>query len=296
MTRYLYLSLIGNFISIAFCAGLWFTNSGSSPSVSLAKGNSPVPATQPFHWRQIDSSDFPTFVSNLRSIGCPESIIRDILKGELTEIYAEKEKAAVVPAVQNEVRPNPSSAASAGSLPRQTLLEVRAERDQTLAALLAPAGPVKRTDSLAIRDGQPAAIDLPNSVSPQNTAQPQVVQQTQASAPVYPVFASHVLGSTNSSSTSPKTGTEPIGAGASPTAAPVSAAEQMALEKIQNDFVQAVGGTDQDPTDPAYLEQWKAAQQVSDDQYKKFFGGRAYVRRQIEEARRVALERAAAGQ
>jgi hypothetical protein len=292
MSRAFYFSLAGNFILIAVSLALWVR--GNVPPSSIQAVSSESPA---FHWRQIDSDDFPTFVGNLRSIGCPESIIHDIVKGELTEIYAEKEKAAVAPALPIEARPTPTSAVrAAGSQPRQTVSEVRAERDQTLAALLAPAGPAKRADSPAIPDGQPAAGDLPNSVNPQNTVQPQVVQQTQTPMPVYPVFASHVLGSTNSSSTSPKTGIETNETGASPTAAPVSVAEQMALEKIQNDFVQAVGGADQDPTDPAYLEKWKAAQQVSDDQYKKFFGGRAYVRRQMEDVRRAALERAAAGQ
>ena len=289
MKRAFYFSLFGNLTLFATCVFLWVQRDVPQSSPSAV-------APQAFHWRQIDSADFPTFVSNLRSIGCPESIIRDILKGELTEIYAEKEKAAMVPAVQNEVRPNPSSAVSAGTLPRQNVLEVRAERDQTLAALLAPAGAAKLTDSPAIRDGKPAAIAPANLGSPQNMVQPQAVQQTETPMPVYPVFASHVLGSTNSGSASPKSGTETNETGASPTAAPVSAAEQMALEKIQNDFVQAVGGADQDPTDPAYLEKWKAAQQMSDDQYKKFFGGRAYVRRQMEDVRRAALERAAAGQ
>jgi hypothetical protein len=68
------------------------------------------------------------------------------------------------------------------------------------------------------------------------------------------------------------------------------------LERIQNNFVQAVGGLDQDPNDPSYLEKWQAAQKMSDAEYKKFFGGRAYVQRQMEGARRAALEKAAAGQ
>jgi hypothetical protein len=292
MNRAFYFSLAGNFVLIAVSLALWVR--GNVPPSSIL---TVVPEPTAFHWRQIDSDDFPTFVSNLRSIGCPESIIHDIVKGELTEIYAEKENAAMVPAPSNEVHPTPASAVRAvGSKPRPTVSEVRAERDQTLAALLAPAGPAKRTDSPAIRDGQAAAIAPANLGSPQNMVQPQVVQQTQAPAPVYPVFASHVLGSTNKPSASAKPVNESNGDAASPAAAPVSAAEQMALEKIQNDFVQAVGGADQDPTDPAYLEKWKAAQQMSDEQYKKFFGGRAYVRRQMEEVRRVALEKAAAGQ
>jgi hypothetical protein len=284
MSRAFYFSLAGNFVLIAISLALWVRGNVPNSSILAVSPESPA-----FHWRQIDSDDFPTFVSNLRSIGCPESIIHDIVKGELTEIYAEKEKAAVAPALPDEVRSNPASAIrAAGSQPRQTVLEVRAERDQTLAALLAPAGPAKPVVSTGVNEGQHVAFDFPNSVSPQSIGQPQAVQQIHTPAPVYPVFASHVSGSTNSGFASPRGGAEPIGAGTSATAAPVSAEEQAVLEKIQNNFVQAVGGVDQDPTAPAYLERWEEAQRMSDNQYKRFFGGRAFVQRQMEDARRAA--------
>ena len=60
-------------------------------------------------------------------------------------------------------------------------------------------------------------------------------------------------------------------------------------------FVSAIGGAGQTPDDPAYQARWDAAQQLSDAQYKKFFGGRAYVRHQIEAARQAVLEQQAAG-
>jgi hypothetical protein len=50
----------------------------------------PAATPEPFHWRQLDAPDFPGFVANLRSIGCPEATIRDIVTGELTEIYNQR--------------------------------------------------------------------------------------------------------------------------------------------------------------------------------------------------------------
>ena len=54
------------------------------------------PASQPeaeaaaFQWKQLDSPDFVTYVANLRRIGCPEATIRDIVDGELREIYVQR--------------------------------------------------------------------------------------------------------------------------------------------------------------------------------------------------------------
>lgn len=87
--------------------------------------------------------------------------------------------------------------------------------------------------------------------------------------------------------------------GASPRApagaAAVSPQEEAVLDAINTGFVSAIGGEGQNPDDPVYQARWDAAQQLSDAQYKKFFGGRAYVRHQIEAARQAALEQQAAG-
>jgi hypothetical protein len=41
-----------------------------------------------FHWSQIESTDYRTYVANLRSIGCPEQTIRDIIATDLHTVYA----------------------------------------------------------------------------------------------------------------------------------------------------------------------------------------------------------------
>lgn len=37
----------------------------------------------PFHWREIESCDFASYITNLRQIGCPEPTIRQIVHSEL---------------------------------------------------------------------------------------------------------------------------------------------------------------------------------------------------------------------
>lgn len=44
-----------------------------------------IEATTP--WLRIESADFPTFIRNLRDVGCPERTIRDIVSGEIDRIY-----------------------------------------------------------------------------------------------------------------------------------------------------------------------------------------------------------------
>jgi len=51
-------------------------------------GDPPPPEPPPaFHWRQIESSDYRQYLANLRSIGCPERLIRDILVADIEVLY-----------------------------------------------------------------------------------------------------------------------------------------------------------------------------------------------------------------
>src|SRR5258708_18824466 len=40
-----------------------------------------------FNWTQVESSDYRTYMANLRAIGCPESTIRDIIGADVTKMY-----------------------------------------------------------------------------------------------------------------------------------------------------------------------------------------------------------------
>lgn len=51
----------------------------------------------PLDWRSVESDDYPTYVANLRRIGCPESTIRDILIADIDKLYAQKRRALPQP-------------------------------------------------------------------------------------------------------------------------------------------------------------------------------------------------------
>ncbi|HYG21228.1 MAG TPA: hypothetical protein VEH04_00490 [Verrucomicrobiae bacterium] len=52
-----------------------------------------VVLTNRFHWSQVESTNYLEFVSNLRSIRCPERTVADILRGEVNEEYRIREEA-----------------------------------------------------------------------------------------------------------------------------------------------------------------------------------------------------------
>lgn len=44
-------------------------------------------------WRAVESADYPTYIANLRTIGCPEETIRDIIITDINKLYAQKARA-----------------------------------------------------------------------------------------------------------------------------------------------------------------------------------------------------------
>jgi hypothetical protein len=47
-----------------------------------------VVVTNELHWRQLESEDYKDYITRLRSIGCPEQTIRDIIIADLDKLYA----------------------------------------------------------------------------------------------------------------------------------------------------------------------------------------------------------------
>jgi hypothetical protein len=45
-------------------------------------------ASPPFSWNQIESADYRQYIANLRAVGCPEQVIRDIVMADLNQAFA----------------------------------------------------------------------------------------------------------------------------------------------------------------------------------------------------------------
>lgn len=50
------------------------------------------------NWQVVESADYKKYIANLRSIGCPEETIQDIIKADVEKLYASRRKEITKPA------------------------------------------------------------------------------------------------------------------------------------------------------------------------------------------------------
>jgi hypothetical protein len=110
--------------------GMVGTRSTASPLlVGIGDAVERVPTgfkSPPFHWRQIESTDYRTYIANLRGIGCPEQTLQDIITADVHALYASRLSAL--------------ESAPAGPRPQLPSTQ-QAVRDEEAAVLLALLGP-----------------------------------------------------------------------------------------------------------------------------------------------------------
>lgn len=133
----------------------------STEPSSGAVTNSTVTNTRPmvvvrrqfFSWQELESQDYPTYIKNLREIGCPEQTIRDIIIADVTEMLRQKYQA-----VAPEQNPNPrwwtNRRETTPDADAQNATRMWVERNEILAQLLGPDWAV-RNRSLATDSGNP---------------------------------------------------------------------------------------------------------------------------------------------
>jgi hypothetical protein len=81
------------------------TNSLNPPSSPSPQNNSPPRA---FRWSQLESTNYRTYIGNLRGIGCPEQTVRDIIGADIDEAFYLSRREAlkqeqVGPALENSL-------------------------------------------------------------------------------------------------------------------------------------------------------------------------------------------------
>ncbi|MCX7867402.1 MAG: LysM peptidoglycan-binding domain-containing protein [Limisphaera sp.] len=141
----LYVSLVANGL---LAAGWWWTwrqvrpaEAGSHSAATavtaptLTRTNI-LPRRQFFHWSEIESDDYATYVANLRAIGCPEQTIRDIIIADVNALYARRRATEVQTSQQQWWRAVPDPELEARAQARLEALE--AERRELLTRLLGP--------------------------------------------------------------------------------------------------------------------------------------------------------------
>jgi hypothetical protein len=101
---FLAVSLIGNLVLVA---AFLVVRHGSTPGTAapaLAPAPAPIPKIVPalpvakgtpvpvVPWRLIASADYRQYVANLRAVGCPEWLVRDIIVADIDDLYNQKSR------------------------------------------------------------------------------------------------------------------------------------------------------------------------------------------------------------
>ena len=210
------------------------------------------------------TEEAPAYVANLRAMGLPESSIRPIVAAKVAAQYEQKRQ----------------ELASRQKSP-QALEQLAGEQDALVATLLAKkpevAQPAGFAASVAIRPptsggGYSAAHGIPVS-----------------SVPVQPISTTQAAG--GNSLVADATGKPVLPAALAPDspAIPITTDQQVAeWEKIQDNFVNAVGGTSPNLNDTSSLNNWMTAQELSDAIFRQKFGTTAFLIQNAEAGRQSA--------
>jgi LysM repeat protein len=89
-----------------------------------------------FTWAEVESSDYRTFIANLRDIQCPEQTIRDIIIADVNGLYARKLATEIVSPEQQWWRSSPDPAVVRAAAEKARSLNE--ERRTLLTRLLGP--------------------------------------------------------------------------------------------------------------------------------------------------------------
>jgi hypothetical protein len=261
---------------------------------------SPSTEVKPFHWSQIQSADYDTYIANLRGIGCPEQTIHDIVAADVDSLYLSRRR---------PLEQGLAASSFAGRLAvERELRELRNEESAAVSALLL-AQPAAANTTPALAAEAPstgsALLETPTAIStPQNvqnldpSAQElnrtalDVLTESPPSRPVRQELRTSVPPPQGLQNFAPSTselrrpGSE-VAAAAPPLRsvrqepqAPISlplafhevdssvlllnSQQAQAVSDLRQTFIEAVGGPNQDPSDPAYSQRWQTSQPAVD--------------------------------
>lgn len=111
------------------------TVASQKPPPEVVKTNVVI-RRQFFTWSEVESPNYPTYIANLRDIGCPEQTIRDIIIADVNALFARRQATEITTTEQQWWRstPDPDVAAAAARKVRELDQERRALLAQLLGA------------------------------------------------------------------------------------------------------------------------------------------------------------------
>ena len=201
-------------------------NPGSPISQATAPIGSPSPESPAFRWASIESTNYRTYIANLRGIQCPEQTIRDIITADVDASLFSPRRDQLKQKMDGKIKAAPEGAVFAKDECQRGLEQLKAEETAFIASLLGAQNPEASSSAIASVSHVRAAIA---------TEMPLVFQDVDPTV--------HLTD-----------------------------AQAATINDIRQDFLQQVGGPNQDPNDPAYQQRWLPAQRQADDMLRGMLG------------------------
>ena len=222
---------------------------------SATEGSSLIKSPKPFHWSEIETDDFNSYIKKLREIGCPELTIQRLVSAELDDIYPES-RPVTTPFQKQALQTMPivpgiNHISSVTSSP---------QKQQLMAALF----PGCQSNGSVGTAGSGASFQAASDA----------VSQSQ-----------RAVSNGSAGLTQTKPATIPLALKESTSQLiPPNVANAQVMAGIRDEFVSNIGGPNQDPADLAYIQRWQIAQNKADAQLRAQLGKIAYNRLSIAAA------------
>lgn len=284
MKTALKISLALNLSFLVGAAWVW-TDRPRNPAAmtvsAIPKINSPVKAAavsapavaqevkaQVFHWSQLESSDYSAYVKNLRAIGCPEPTLRTIVTADVDAWHQARslelerkledfdklswsEKLSLNASRQSwlaelQKLPEQKENEIAGLLGIQPVVAGKAVADAS-ASSPPPAGSAQSTTPVL---SSPANADFLPEVAATVPLDVSRRRHPSQLVPVYPLVFRE----------------------ADPALVNLSDQQMQSIQDLRQTFLDEIGGSNQNPNDPDYLQHWLKAQKNVDELLQGMLG------------------------
>jgi LysM repeat protein len=112
------------------------SSTSPGPITTVSVKTNFVVRRQFFSWQEVESQDYPTYIANLRDIGCPEQTVRDIIIADVNGLYARRRATELVTPEQQWWRSEPDREIVRAAAEKARTLDD--ERRALLTRLLGP--------------------------------------------------------------------------------------------------------------------------------------------------------------
>jgi len=273
-----------------------FLSAASLASANRPHATAPVSAAsaQPLRWSGIESPDRATYAANLRGIGCPEATINAILDARFPSpsLAPEPVPLNVAPvAIQPQSPVFTGAAVNAVAAPALQTTIASAPAD---AAAAVPSTSVAFSGA-AVAPSRRAQAYSAAGMTPMARARAAMMGGSIGFVPAAEsqpgnIGATNAVGET-AATPDEQTITAPVGDNIAIPAAfqvpgpdeKLNDTQKAGQDQLQQQFVNQIGGPDQNPADRVYQQRWQTAQWKSDQQFRAFFGQQAWLDRQAQE-------------